>query len=135
MTETIVPLSTLTSTGSPGGTSCAPPAGVTVSFAGCAVGAGAEVGPPPDVPLADTVGSLLHAPSVSTATKPSATAAPRRRVEVLTVNPFPFAPLVLPLIETSRGPATLSKSGVTKVTTACPRCFTEGARVTPSRIR
>ena len=93
VTETIVPLSTLTTTGSPGGTSCAPPAGVTVSFAGCAVGAGACVGPPPEDPLADTVGSLLlHAPSASTATKPNATAAPRRRVEVLTVTPIPLCP-------------------------------------------
>jgi hypothetical protein len=39
-------------------------------------------------------------------------------VEVLTVNPIPFAPLVLPLHETSRVPVTLSKIGVTKVTPA-----------------
>ncbi|GHG18573.1 hypothetical protein GCM10017567_41180 [Amycolatopsis bullii] len=88
----IVPSVTCTPTGSPGATSCAPPAGVTVSFAGCALGAGELVGPPPDEPLAETVGSLLHAPSASAATSPSATAAPRRRVEILTVTPNPLCP-------------------------------------------
>ena len=91
-----MPSATVIPTGSPGGTSCAPAAGVTVSLAGCAVGGGGAVGPPPDVPLADTVGSLLHAPSVITAASPSATAAAARRVEFFTVTLIPLSPFATP---------------------------------------
>jgi hypothetical protein len=112
----IVPSVIWTPTGSPGATSWAPPAGVTVSFAGCALGAGELVGPPPEAPLAETVGSLLHAPNVSTATKPNATAAPRRRVEILNVTPIPLCPFGALPFETPRRPCTLSNIDVTNIT-------------------
>jgi hypothetical protein len=93
VTEEIVPSATVAVIGLPGATSLAPAAGEVVTAAGFAAGGGAWVGPPPDVPLALTVGSLLHAPSVSAATSPSTATPARRRVKFPKVTLVPIRPL------------------------------------------